>query len=523
MAKRGLWKPEDGTQYTDPPSFSDIARNTEVLSDDEYMCELCWRERGIIIRPAVVDGQYECPVHGKSKFVKKYRTLPEHKYDRDVAERRSYMKTGKELAEYKPSTMVMVPQEEISRLQAQIMYSLAGIKNFGAMTAPAASALANISLATGLNPYAGEIWIIPIEKWDAEARKSVVTDFSLCVGYKGWQKAAHKLCATKGTDFMFLEAEMHVLSPQEVEARGANLCGKCKATGKGWNNEPCKKCGGTGRFAPETVRGVTIPLIVFSDFETAKRIGLDPKSVRVTGIGIWQPGDNVASGRDAMWQAEKRARVDALRRKFDLPFMDDMEVGGRAKRIDADTGDIIDGEAVVIELPNAFQMIDAAGITYDDEEIVLRVFTEAKKLGCETDGHVIDILGELGIREIDTKNADAVIGSIKKEMTQGMEKPQKKAQKKEDKEPSGTDQASGKQKYQAQQALAALGIPKGESQNDVMKFVYDGKYTWSDIPVVALHNLVEYAKKAKDAKDADKEAIKKFVVKASSEGKEVDG
>ena len=106
---------------------------------------------------------------------------------------------------------LMVPQEQATEMKKRILYSMAGIRDeYGALADNVAGALAQMALAFELNPFLGEIWALPVKKHGKTA------GYSLFVGYKGYQRAAHKVCAQKGTDYTFIASKLRRLTSQEV-------------------------------------------------------------------------------------------------------------------------------------------------------------------------------------------------------------------------------------------------------------------------------------------------------------------
>ncbi len=279
---------------------------------------------------------------------------------------------------------LLVPREHAAELKKRIVYSLAGIKDLGNYTEPAAAAMAQLALSFDLNPFNQELWVIP------QKRGQNVVGFSLFVGYKGLLRSARRVARDElHSDFMF--GEVQTLQPEDITERGAHLCIRCNGAGKIGKDYQCKKCDGAGTHDPKLVIVVQISLDLFSKRTMAENAGVPYVPTR--GIGVWQPGDNISEGRDATWQAAKRARVDAMRQEFDLPFSYGVHPTG---------GGI--GDITAPEPPQHLEMARFAGITYEDRVAFIEMVDQAiAEWGFESAGHVLQALKDLGIKHISSE------------------------------------------------------------------------------------------------------------------------
>lgn len=294
---------------------------------------------------------------------------------------------------------VLVPKAAVTDLQARLVYSLAGIKDLGEYTKPAAAALSQLALAFDLNPFNQELWVIPIKNKDKQ-----VTGFSLFVGYKGLLRAARRVARDQmKTDFMFGPEE--VLSEQEIMERGANRCPACNGSGKYQDTDKqCFKCGGKGAFIGTVV--IRVPLYVFSKKGMADTLHIP--YTPTYGIGVWQPGDNVAAGRDRIWQASKRARADALRQEFDLPFSYGEDYGETE-------GEVVETTAIVAPPHPTIEAARIAGVTYEAEDAFIVLVDDLLEKGFDSPGHVMEALiakGHTSVSENDCLSDISGVGPI---------------------------------------------------------------------------------------------------------------
>ena len=133
--------------------------------------------------------------------------------------------------------------------------------------------LAQVALATGLNPFTGEIWYIPGK--------------GPMAGIKGLRRRARE----QSTYSVTLRA-MRNSEPEEHNIKPGDVGRICEL----FRHDVLQKAVEINKAAGEMVIPVK-PLL---------------------GVGIWRKGDQVASSKSATWMADKRAEADALRRGFDL-------------------------------------------------------------------------------------------------------------------------------------------------------------------------------------------------------------
>jgi len=184
-------------------------------------------------------------------------------------------------------------------------------------------ALAQAAIAHGLDPFNGEIWMIPGR--------------GLMVGVKGLRKKAHQ--QVKGNywiDFRFIDSEAEraqLRIPTGALAYEARLFDTENIT--------------TYTTAVGSLTKAGIP------WEAVERmVGSKPYT---SGIGVLAPGEQTKM--QPMQCAMKRAEADAIKRRFDVPF--GMEV------IDDDQlPDVVPGDFVVVDEPKQPHATETAqGVT----------------------------------------------------------------------------------------------------------------------------------------------------------------
>jgi hypothetical protein len=170
-----------------------------------------------------------------------------------------------------------------------------------------AYSLAQIALATGLNPFTGEIWYIP-------GRGPMA-------GIRGLRRRAREQ-STYSLDCRAMRGEEvteHQIKPDDV-----------------------------GRTCALYRHDVLQRAVEINKAAGTEIVPVKP----IIGVGIWRKGDNVPSGKSPVWVADKRAEADALRKAFDLselPYSD--EVNGISMESDDTTEwTIIPEEAIQREI-----------------------------------------------------------------------------------------------------------------------------------------------------------------------------
>jgi hypothetical protein len=172
-----------------------------------------------------------------------------------------------------------------------------------------ALSLAQISLATGLNPFTGELWYIPGK--------------GPMAGIRGLRRRAK-------------EQSTYTIDPRAMrdeERREHDL-----------------KDGDIGRICALFRHDVLARAVEINKAAEKDVVPIKP----VIGIGIWRRGDQVPSGKSPVWVADKRAEADALRKAFDLtelPYSDE-----------------INGAELVADAEDAEWNVSAA----DEDETILR-------------------------------------------------------------------------------------------------------------------------------------------------------
>lgn len=155
-------------------------------------------------------------------------------------------------------------QQEIDTLAHRVRDLLPGADKFNDAVL---TAFAQISLAHDLDPFIGEVWIIPTKRGPR-----------IRAGIEGHRKAAHKQSTyqLRQRQMTGAERDAHGLRDTQVAA-------------------------------------------VTEIFRTDSRI--EGQAFNPTcGYGIWTPGDQIAKTKTPLWVAFKRSEQDALRKAFDLPF-----------------------------------------------------------------------------------------------------------------------------------------------------------------------------------------------------------
>lgn len=167
---------------------------------------------------------------------------------------------------------------EVKEMADRLTSMLPGVKKAGPMNA---LALAQVAVRMGLNPFVGEIWLIP----------SQGGTFSIMTGIKGLRRAARSQAAA---DDGFYTVSFRL--PHEDELTGMKI-----------------KQGDIIRACDLYLSG-----------EGAKRFhaftGVVPMFI---GIGIYRSGE--ATRMEPLQVARKRAEADALKQAFDLPLAGDFE------------------------------------------------------------------------------------------------------------------------------------------------------------------------------------------------------
>jgi hypothetical protein len=161
---------------------------------------------------------------------------------------------------------------EIREMADRLLVMLPQVKDLGRA---GAMALAQVSLAMGLNPFIGEIWAIP-QKGGT---------FAIMPGIKGLRRKAREWCEER-------RARYHVFlrpaSVDEIEGYALN----------------------TG----DIVRACELTIIDSFALELLKATG---QQLVYTGIGVYKTGEYTKM--NPLQVARKRAEADAIKQAFDVP------------------------------------------------------------------------------------------------------------------------------------------------------------------------------------------------------------
>jgi len=133
--------------------------------------------------------------------------------------------------------------------------------------------LAQVALATGLDPFTGEIWYIPGK--------------GPMAGIKGLRRRAREQS--------LYSVYPRFMSNSEMEDHSIEL-------------------GDVGRICELSRFDVLQKAVEINKMAGEMVIPVKP----ILGVGIWRKGDQIASSKSKTWMADKRAEADALRKGFDL-------------------------------------------------------------------------------------------------------------------------------------------------------------------------------------------------------------
>lgn len=171
------------------------------------------------------------------------------------------------------SLQLYADRADVQELAGRITRMLPAVKELGEA---GALALAQVSIAMGLNPFIGELWAIPKKGGG----------FSLMTGIKGLRRAARQQSAAD--DGMYT-ISLRQVTPDEAEGLRVNP------------GDILRACD------------------LYHDGRMARRFyeftGEIPK---FTGIGVYRQGE--ATKMNPIQVARKRAEADALKQAFDLPI-----------------------------------------------------------------------------------------------------------------------------------------------------------------------------------------------------------
>lgn len=163
---------------------------------------------------------------------------------------------------------------EIREMSDRLMLMLPQVKKLGK---PGAMALAQVSLAMGLNPFIGEIWAIPQDKNGAT--------FAIMPGIKGLRRKAREWCERHSARY-----HVYLRTAREDEIEGLRVNGG------------------------DIVRACDLTIIDQFALELLKATG---QQMVYTGIGVYRNGE--PTKMNPLQVARKRAEADAIKQAFDVP------------------------------------------------------------------------------------------------------------------------------------------------------------------------------------------------------------
>ncbi|OGC94113.1 MAG: hypothetical protein A2W25_12070 [candidate division Zixibacteria bacterium RBG_16_53_22] len=406
---------------------------------DDHVCGDCLTQSGHYNTLFEIGGVWQCIVHGQHcRRVHKskepgYAAL----YEDELNLRRNKVTDPKYAVVKSQRTEILVPSEA-ERKPLMLSLISAGVvrrEDFEEKTDMAAEYLAAICLIHGLNAMTKEVSVWPIKR--NVSGKWKVVGIETHIGRYAYQRQAEDR-ARSGEPFS--RGKLKQLSAEEVLRRRANICQSCKGkktTGSGDYAKKCNQCDGAGEFEPGDVIVLIQPLWLNNEVKDSFSIGiprdeLDP----VYGEGVWQPGQNIPTGRSPYWVAETRAIKDAFKRAYSLNFW----------------------------LPS----LEMLGLRPREEFVVV------EGMGDEGNGDVIEGTAQEVVEE-------PIMAEEEQPELPGIETPQFDAAC----TPEGITPA--------QKRLAELGRTKGKDQLNLLKALYGPEKNWANLTVGELHNMVTYA------------------------------
>jgi hypothetical protein len=169
---------------------------------------------------------------------------------------------------------VYADREEVRELKDRLIMLLPGVKECGEA---GALALAQVALSMDLNPFLGEVWLIP-QKGGS---------YTVMAGVKGIRRAARRQARQQGGHY----SPPRFRLPTEIELAGAKL--------------------GDGDIA------VACDVDIWTA-DATRVFELTAEKTTVSGLGIFRKGERTKM--EPVQAARKRAETDAIKMAFDLPF-----------------------------------------------------------------------------------------------------------------------------------------------------------------------------------------------------------
>jgi hypothetical protein len=222
-------------------------------------------------------------------------------------------------------------KREVTEMTGRLTGAMQGSKK---LTPEQAKSLAMISVAHGLDPFNGEAWFIP--------------GSGVMVGIKGLRKMARKQIEIEGgKEAHFWTEFIRIMDPKEYSANDEDLVVECHLR----DTETLKAWGVSVKY----FQGIGLSLE-----EATKAAGNSPITI---GVGVVEPSDPSKMQRYEL--VRKRAEASALKQRFDVDFLANMEV-----EIDPDIDlEIIDVEAK--ETRTANEAIAELGFTFSKEQVAI--------------------------------------------------------------------------------------------------------------------------------------------------------
>lgn len=227
-------------------------------------------------------------------------------------------------------------RDQVREMEDRVLAMIPGAKNY---TPAERRALSQLAVAHDLNPFNGEVWVIP--------------GSGTTIGIKGLRKLAHRQIQEVGGNFW----------TEYVEITD-------EAQRKRWRIEPGDLAFEARLYDSATIRTYTETIKMLTSAgvpwdAVSKMIGVKPFS---SGVGVLRAGEKTKM--PPVQNAQKRAEAHALKQRFDVPF--------GVKVADEDTGEIIDGEARETSAPSA-------GPDYSDPAFVSGQMDAEKEAGLKAD------------------------------------------------------------------------------------------------------------------------------------------
>lgn len=230
-----------------------------------------------------------------------------------------------------PMTTALAPwgsRNDVRELKARLAQMAVMVPGGAKLDASAITALAQASIAHGLDPFNGEIWIIP--------------GSGVMIGIKGLRKKARE--QVQGNFWM----EFREITSPEEKARLGIPANALAYESHLFDTENINTYTG----AVEKLLKAGIP------WEAVERmVGSRPYTV---GIGYATPGEK--SKMDLAQRAHKRAEADAIKRRFDVPFGLSVEPDGDAPAFEGEWVENIPASAASVERTSEEQAAQDAGI-----------------------------------------------------------------------------------------------------------------------------------------------------------------